>query len=80
MFPDADLFVMFPQQLLADGVPIFGDDPDQPVDVFGMIPHQFREFLHLRLEMLQTPQESVLSLGRVLFLRQHLRFFRKRRH
>jgi len=80
MFPDADLFVVFPQQLLADGVPIFGDDPDQPVDVFSMVPHQFRELLHLRLEMLQTPQESVLSLGRVLFLRQHLRFFRKRRH
>ena len=55
MFPDADLFVVFPQQLLTDGVPVFGDDPDQPVDVFGMVPHQFGEFLHLRLEMFQTP-------------------------
>lgn len=80
MFTNTDLFVMFPQQLLADGISIFSDDSDQPVDIFGMIPHQFGEFLHLRLEMLQTPQERFLSLRRGLFLRQHDRFFRQRRH
>ena len=76
MLTNTDLFVMFPQQLLADGVPVFRNDPDQPVDIFSMVPHQFGEFLHLGFEMFQAPHESVLS-RRGLLLGKRGRFFRR---
>lgn len=79
MLTNTDLFVMFPQQLLADGVPVFSNDPDQPVDIFSMVPHQFGEFLHLGFEMFQTPHESVFS-RRCLLFGKRSRFFRQRRH
>ena len=79
MLTNTDLFVMFPQQLLADGVPVFSNDPDQPVDIFSMVPHQFGEFLHLGFEMFQAPHESVLG-RRGPLLGKRGRFFRQRRH
>ena len=55
MLTDADLLVMFAQELPTDGVAILGYDPDQPVDILRVIPHQLRKLLHLRFEMLQPP-------------------------
>ena len=74
MLTNTDLFVMFSQQLLADGVPVFSNDPDQPVDIFSMVPHQFGEFLHLGFKMFQAPHESVFS-RRGLLLGKRSRFF-----
>ena len=75
MLTNTDLFVMFPQQLLADGVPVFSNDPDQPVDIFSMVPHQFGEFLHLGFEMFQAPHESVFSRRAAFFLGSAAGFF-----
>ena len=77
MFAYADLLMMFPQQLLADCVSIFGDDPDQAVDIFCVVPDQFGEFLHLRFEVFQPPLEAFLILTRRLFLRGRHAFFRQ---
>ena len=79
MLTDPDLFVMFPQQLPTNDVTIFSNDSDQPVDIFGMFPDQFGEFLHLAFKMLEPPHESVFS-RRGLLLGKRSRFFRQRRH
>jgi len=47
MFPHADLFVVFAQQLLADRIAVLGNDPHQAVDILRMIPNEFGKFLHL---------------------------------
>ena len=75
------LLMMLPQQLLADRVAVFGNDPDQAVDIFRMVPNQFGEFLHLRLEMFETPAKAFLIFfsGR-LFLGRCDDFFRQGRH
>jgi hypothetical protein len=45
MLPDPDLLLMLPDQLTTDHVTIFGDDPNEAIDVFGVIPNEFGEFL-----------------------------------
>ena len=80
MFAHADLFMVFPQQLLANCVPVFGDDPDQAVDIFCVVTDQFGEFLHLRFEVFQPPLEAFLVHTGRLFLGSRYAFFRQRRH
>ena len=70
---------MLPQQLLSNGVAVFGNDADQAIDILGVIADKFGEFLHLRLKMLQTPAQPFLILGGRLFLGQYHGFFRQRR-
>ena len=72
--------MVFPQQLLANCVPIFGDDPDQAVDIFCVVTDQFGEFLHLRFEVFQPPLEAFLVLTRRFFLGGRHAFFRQGRH
>ena len=75
------LLLMLPQQVLADRVAVLGDDPDQAVDIFRMVPNQLGEFLHLRLKMFETPTEAFLSFFRGrLFLGTCDDFFRQGRH
>jgi hypothetical protein len=45
MLPHTHFFVMLPQELLPDDIPVFRDDPHQPVHIFGMVTHQFGELL-----------------------------------
>lgn len=59
---DPDAFMMLSQQLTANGIAVFRDDSDEPVDVFRVIADEFREFLHLRFQSLEPPQ-SVLQRG-----------------
>ena len=80
MFAHADLFMVFPQQLLANCVPVFGDDPDQAVDIFCVVTDQFGELLHLRFEVFEPPLEAFLVLPRRLFLGGRHAFFRQGRH
>lgn len=80
MFAYADLLMMFPQQLLADCVSIFGDDPDQAVDILRVVADELGEFLHLRFEVLQAPLEAFLVHTGRLFLGSRYAFFRQRRH
>ena len=75
------LLMMLPQQLLADRVAVLGNDPDQAIDIFRMVPNQFGEFLHLRLEMFETPAKAFLIVFRSrLFLGSDDDFFRQGRH
>lgn len=53
---DPHPFMMLSQQLATNGIPVFCDDADEPIDVFRMIAHQFREFLHLRFQPFQSPK------------------------
>jgi hypothetical protein len=55
--------MMLAQQLLADGVPVFGNDPDEAVDILRVISNEFGEFLHLRFEMFQAPPQALLIVG-----------------
>lgn len=41
MFANTDAFAMFPEKLLSNGDAILCHDPNQPIHVFGVIPHQF---------------------------------------
>lgn len=75
MFAHADLFMVFPQQLLANCVPVFGDDPDQAVDIFCVVTDQFGELLHLRFEVFEPPLEAFLVLPRRLFSWRATRLF-----
>ena len=55
MFPDTHFLMMLPQELLPDDIPVFRDNPHQPVHIFGMVTHQFGEFLQLGFQPLHTP-------------------------
>lgn len=63
VFSHTHLFMMLAQQLLADGVPVFGNDPDKPVDILRVISNEFGKFLHLRFEMFQAPPQALLIVG-----------------
>jgi hypothetical protein len=52
MIPHPNLLMVFTQQLSAENVTIFRDDPDQTVHIFGMIPNKFRQLLHLAFQPL----------------------------
>ena len=71
---------MLPQQLLTDRIPVFGNDPDQAVNILGVVSNQFGEFLHLRFKMLETPAETFLLVGTRFFLGSRTSFFRQGRH
>ncbi len=47
VLPDAHLFMVLAQELPADDIPIFRDDADQAVHIFGMFPNQLGQFLQL---------------------------------
>lgn len=70
---------MLPQQLLSNGVAVFGNNPDQAIDILRMIADQFGKLLHLRLKMLQAPPQPFLFLGGRFFLGRCRAFFRQRR-
>jgi hypothetical protein len=53
------------QQLTSQDVAIFGDDLNEPIRVFGMIPDQLRQPLHLALQALKSP-EHLVQAGRGL--------------
>jgi hypothetical protein len=55
MFSHPHLLVMFAEQLSANHVPIFADDPDEPIDIFGVLANQLGEFLQLPFHPFQTP-------------------------
>jgi glucose-1-phosphate adenylyltransferase len=55
MLPDTHFFVMLPQELLPDDIPVFRDNPYQPVHIFGMVTHQLGELLQLGFQPLHTP-------------------------
>jgi len=78
MFPHPDLFMMFTQQLLADRIAILCHDPDQSINIFCMVAYQFRKFLHLRLQLLQAPDEGPLRIRGRLLLGQWGSFTRQR--
>ena len=69
------LLLMLPQQLLSNGVAVFGNDPNQAIDILRMIADQFGELLHLRFKMLQTPTQSFLLFGSRFFLGRCHDFF-----
>ncbi len=63
MASDPHFVLMLAHQLPPDDIPIFGDDPDQSIDIFGMIPHQLREFLNLSLQTFEPPDDVFHRIG-----------------
>lgn len=59
VLPDPDPFVVLSQHLATNRIPVFRNDTDKPIDVFRVIAHQLRKFLHLRFQPFQ-PEEGVL--------------------
>ena len=58
MFAHTHPMLVFPQQFTANHVTIFRYDPHQPVVVFGMVPHQLGQTLHLPLQPIQAARPS----------------------
>jgi len=55
MLPHAHLLMVFAKQLLTDQILIFGNNPNQPIHIFGMVSNQFGQLLNLLLELFQAP-------------------------
>jgi hypothetical protein len=54
---------MVTQELLPQHLPIFGNDPDQSIGIFGVIAHQLGKCLHLAFQPIQAPQSILETFG-----------------
>lgn len=66
MFPQADLGMMLAQQFVPQDIPIFGDNTNQSIGVFGVIAHQLGQGAHLPFEAIKPPNDVLRNARRRL--------------